>query len=89
MEVSKHFVRSPATDETDDVGIDSSTKQGHCAPRPEPASLNLMGVDAGQVELDGCSLAESCSNVGRADIAHSRTIVDSMERRVWWGGVAS
>ena len=46
VKIAKHFVGAPATDKTNDVGIDPSAKKGHSTASTETAGGDTLGVDA-------------------------------------------
>jgi hypothetical protein len=54
MEVAQHLVGAPATDKTDDVGIDLGAKQGHSASRTKGAGTDVRGEES---ELGGIKWA--------------------------------
>ena len=41
MKIAEHFVRAPAADETDDIGVDLGAKESHSACSSEAAGRNI------------------------------------------------
>jgi hypothetical protein len=64
VKVAKHFVRAPATDKTNDVGVDVRTEESHGATRTETAGGNAKGVDAKREEESGGAEAKHGGNTG-------------------------
>lgn len=60
MKVSKHLIRAPATNgQTDDVGVNTSTMEGHSTTSMETVGRNMQGIDAeGEKEGSGTVLDE-------------------------------
>jgi hypothetical protein len=48
----KHFIRAPATNKTNDVGINTSAEEGHSTPSTETAGGDMLGVNA-KSEVEG------------------------------------
>ena len=44
MQVTEHFIGFPPAHESDDVGVDACTKEGHGAAGAETASGDAVGV---------------------------------------------
>jgi hypothetical protein len=67
MKIAKHFVRAPATNKTNDVGIDPSAEEGHSTARTEIAGGDVLGVNA-KCEVEGSSAeAEHTGDVSGGD----------------------
>lgn len=68
MQVAEHFIRAPASKETDVVSVNLCAQQRHGACSPQGASRDVPGVEAELVwAQDGDGLAERSGDVGRLD----------------------
>lgn len=67
MEVTKHFVRSPASDEADQVGIDVSAEESHCTRGPEGPGRNVMRRETKLRAEQRARKPEGFGDVGRLD----------------------
>ena len=65
MKIAKHFVGAPATDKTNDVGIDTSAQEGHSTPSPETAGGDMLGIyTKGEVEGSSTEAEHGGDTVG-------------------------
>jgi hypothetical protein len=90
MEVTQHFIGAPATDETDDISVDLSAKEGHGASRTKRASTDIRMEET---QLGGIassnSGAKSISNMRRADTMPTALEVVRGNGRSRWSRVVA
>ena len=84
MQVSQHFIGAPAPDETDAIGIDIGTQEGHGAGGAEGAGRDVLGHKIVSGAEDGHGQAEGGSEVGGAEAREPEG--DGVEERGQWLG---
>jgi hypothetical protein len=67
VKVLEHFIRMPAANEADDVGVNMSEEKGHSPTGTEGVRVDIIGKEAYAGTEGGDGEAEGEGDVGRCD----------------------
>ncbi len=86
-EVSKHGVRFPASQESNDVGVDIRTEKGHGTASAKGLCGNIFCCESNGWAHNGCGHVKSCSNVLGDHIVVAVGVIVSGKREVCGGAM--